>query len=226
MEKIQVISDTHGFHNQVFIQDNVDCIIHCGDSTNYYDIYHNQPEFDDFISWYSTINVEHKILIPGNHDSWSMKKYNIDKVKSLGIIYLEHEYYKLEGLKIFGSPYTPTFGNWHHMKDRAKLFRYWEELEENIDILITHGPPYGILDLSENRDGQLENCGDKALFKKILKVQPKYHCFGHIHNNNNCYNQGTRTIQGCKTTFMNCSMVEDGKFSKGLINNGLIINLK
>ena len=83
MEKIQVISDTHGFHNQVFIQDNVDCVIHCGDSTNYYYIKDNEIEFYDFIKWYSTINVKHKVLIAGNHDAWSTRKYNIDKVKDL-----------------------------------------------------------------------------------------------------------------------------------------------
>jgi Icc-related predicted phosphoesterase len=226
MKKIQVLSDTHGFHNQVFIQDNVDCVIHCGDSTNYFYSKDNEVEFYDFIKWYSTINVKHKVLIAGNHDAWSMRKYNIDKVKDLGIIYLEHEYYELEGLKLFGSPYTPTFGNWYHMKDRGKLSRYWEELEESIDILITHGPPYGILDLSENREGILENCGDKALLNRILKVKPKYHCFGHIHNNKYNLNQGTRTIQELDTIFMNCSMVKDGEFDKGLVNNGLIINLK
>lgn len=218
--KILAISDTHGMHNQLQIKQEIDCVIHCGDSTNYKSLINNEIEFRNFIEWFINLDVKYKILVPGNHDAWATKKYNVDFVKNKGIIYLDHEYYEIEGIKIFGSPYTPIFGDWYFMKDRSKLDRYWQELKEGIDVLITHGPPKGILDLSYNRDNILEYCGDVALRNHVFRTQPKYHCFGHIHNYKDIINQGTRNVDGYNTTFINCSMVEDGKFEKGLISQG------
>jgi len=220
--KIWHISDTHAHHHLLEIPENIDMVIHSGDSTNYFDYFHNQPEFERFIEWFSQLPIKHKILIAGNHDAWAMKKYNIDKVKSLEIIYLEHEYCDIQGQLIFGSPYTPTFGNWYFMKDRNKLHKYWEVLDTGIDILITHGPPKFILDLSHNINHELEYCGDLSLFKKVIEVEPQYHLFGHIHNSENCYNEGIRKYGN--TTFINSSVVTDNKFGK-LTSQGNIIEL-
>lgn len=221
--KIQVVSDTHGKHGEIKIEEGIDMIIHCGDSTNYYDIIPNEIEFRSFLEWFLALDVKYKVLIAGNHDAWAIKKYNVDFIKSKGIIYLEHEYVSIEGLKIFGSPYTPIFGNWHFMRDRSKINKYWEFLEPNIDILITHGPPKGILDLSRNRENVLEYCGDKALLNHVLRVKPKYHCYGHIHDYKDCLNQGVRIYEGI--TFINASVVEDGKFDYPPSSHGVIINI-
>lgn len=221
--KIKIISDTHGHHNLLNLEKDIDMIIHCGDSTNYKDLFRNQLEFDNFIKWYSEFDIKHKVLIAGNHDAWATKKYNIDKVKDLGITYLEHEYIEIEGLKIFGSPYTPNFCNWYFMKDRSKLDQYWKVLESDIDILVTHGPPKGMLDLAKDRENNLEFCGDLSLFNKVKQVKPKYHCFGHIHNNDNCYNQGIRVFRDI--TFINASVVTDGNFGH-LSSQGITINYK
>lgn len=221
--KIQIISDTHGKHNEIIIEDNIDMLIHAGDSTNWYETIPNEQEFHRFLEWFLAIDVKHKVLIAGNHDAWATKKYNTDFVKSKGIIYLEHEYIKIEELKIFGSPYTCTHGNWHFMKARDKMDKYWEYLKPDIDILITHGPPQGILDLSRNRANVLEYCGDKALLRHVLRVKPKYHVFGHIHNYEDCKNQGIRIYKDI--TFINASVVEDGKFDDPISSNGIIINI-
>jgi Icc-related predicted phosphoesterase len=217
------ISDTHRQHSSLVVPKNIDCVIHAGDSTNYYDQINNQLEFDDFIKWYSELNIKYKVLIAGNHDSWATKKYNRDKVKDLGVIYLEHEYVEIENKLIFGSPYTPTFGNWHFMKDRSKLSKYWEALSENIHVLITHGPCKGILDLSHSRDHKLEYCGDAALTKAVFQYKPKFHVFGHIHDSNGCYNSGTRKLPNIDTVFINASVVEDGKINQGVSSHGQII---
>lgn len=223
--KTWLISDTHAQHWSLSLpKEPIDCVIHAGDSTNYYSWVQNQPEFEDFIKWFSGLSIKHKILIAGNHDAWATKRYNIDRVKELGIIYLEHEYAEIENKLIFGSPYTPTFGTWHFMKDRGKLGQYWEALTDNIDILITHGAPKGILDLSHNRDHQLEYCGDSALTKAVFKNKPKYHVFGHLHDSKDCYNYGTRTLD-ISTKFYNCSVVEDGKFNEGVKHHGHIIEI-
>jgi len=221
--KIKIISDTHMQHEGLIIENDLDTIIHCGDSTNYRELIPNQQEFDIFIKWYSELPIKNKILIAGNHDAWSLKKYNVDKVKDLGITYLEHEYLELDGLIMFGSPYTPTFNNWDHMKDRSKLDRFWEVLNPGIDILITHGPPKCILDLSHDKDGKLEYCGDAALLRHVLKNKPKYQCFGHIHDSKGCFNQGVRILED--TIFINASCVTDGKIGQGVSSQGIIINI-
>lgn len=221
--KIQSISDTHGFHNDIQIDENIDMFIYGGDSTNYYDLYKNAPEFESFYNWIINLKVKYKILIAGNHDTWATKKYNIDKLKNNGIIYLENELIDIEGIKIFGSPITPNFGNWHFMKDRSKLDKFWQKaLNTDIDILVTHGPPKFILDLSHNKEHKLEYCGDKALFNHVMRIKPKYHIFGHIHNSDDCYNQGVRVYNDI--TFMNVSSVHDGRFDRGLTSNGITFN--
>ncbi len=221
--KIHLISDSHMQHESLVIPKDIETIIHSGDSTNYREPIPNQKEFDLFIKWYSDLPIKNKILIAGNHDAWSMKKYNKDKVKDLGIVYLEHEYYQLDDLLLFGSPMTPNFGNWYHMADRSKLDRYWQVLNPGIDILITHGPPKCILDLSHDRDGVLEYCGDAALLRHVLKNKPKYHTCGHIHNSDGCFNQGVRILED--TTFINASCVTDGKIGQGVSSHGITINI-
>lgn len=221
--KIQVISDTHSKHGEIKIEEGLDMIIHCGDSTNYRDLYTNEIEFRGFTEWFLSLDIKYKVLIAGNHDAWATKLYNKDFLKGKGIYYLEHEYVEIEGLKLFGSPYTPTFGDWYFMKDRSKLNKYWEYLEEGIDILITHGPPQGILDLSRDKDRTLEFCGDKSLLNHVFRVKPKYHVFGHIHNFKDCVNQGKRVYS--EINFINASVVEDGKFDYPPSSHGIIINI-
>ena len=111
------------------------------------------------------------------------------------------------------------------MKSRDKISRYWEALTEGIDLLITHGPGKGILDLSHNPKGVLENCGDGSLTKAVFKYQPKYHIFGHIHDSEGCFNSGIVKLSGRNTTFINASCVKDGRFDLGLTSIGQIIEI-
>jgi Icc-related predicted phosphoesterase len=111
------------------------------------------------------------------------------------------------------------------MRDRNKLDRFWRDaIHDNTDIVVTHGPPKGILDKSENRDGLMECCGDKSLLNKILEVQPAYHLFGHIHNGGNIVNAGLQKLSVCDTFFSNGSVVTDRKFGK-LSSNGNILEI-
>lgn len=222
--KFWAISDTHELHRQAIIPDKIDVLLYGGDSTNSFYLPQNLQEFEDFFDWLTNLSIEHKIIIAGNHDTWATKQYIRDKLKEAGIIYLENEYYTLNNLKIFGSPLTPTFGNWHFMKDRSKLDTYWRNLEEDIDILITHGPPASVLDLTENREYQLQQVGDVSLYKRVYQKRPKYHIFGHVHDFKSCRNFGTYKSD-FSTIFMNVSSVEDGQFKKGLIHNGIVFEL-
>jgi predicted phosphodiesterase len=222
--KIKFISDTHGFHRQLKIEDNIDMIIHCGDTTNYRELYKNEQEFTDFLEWYKELSIKHKLLCAGNHDFWATKKYNVEKCKEFGIIYLEHESIIIEGLNIFMSPYTPEFCSWAFNINRAKIDRYWQTIDENIDIFICHGPARGMLDLSHDKEGILEYCGDGALFKNLCRIKPKIFCSGHIHDSGGCFNYGMKKLDYPDITFLNAALVKDGAFSKGLIHQGITID--
>lgn len=215
------ISDTHGYHDLLKTPHDVNVVIHSGDCSNPRDPYNNEPEVRRFIDWYKELPIEYKIYVAGNHDS-SIEKGLVTKkdFSDNGIIYLENDYITIDGVKIFGSPYTPTFGNWSFMKDRVKLERLWRDaIHDDVDIVVTHGPSKGILDKAENRDHQLECCGDKSLLNRILEIQPSYHLFGHIHNNGDIINAGIQKLSNYTTWFSNGSVVTDRKFGI-LTSNG------
>ena len=223
--KVQLISDTHGKHSQMVIDETCDTIVHAGDSTNHYYLPINEVEFNHFIDWYSSLPIKNKILIAGNHDTWALKQYNREICKEKGIIYLEDQYFEIDGKLFFGSPWSPRFGNWHFMKNRNKLSLHWDKvLSKNIDLLITHTPPKSILDLSRDVSRNIEMCGCNGLLKAVLKYEPKHHVFGHIHNNTNILNFGIRTIG--KTSFYNASAMKDGYFEYPPENNkGIVIEI-
>jgi len=86
--------------------------------------------------------------------------------------------FEYEGLKFWGSPISPTFFDWSFNRDRGpKIKRHWDMIPNDTDILITHGPPAGILD----RNRKNVNCGCDDLLEALARVNPKLHVFGHIH---------------------------------------------
>lgn len=227
--KTWLISDTHGQHWHLTPPKDCELVIHAGDESNSHIPYQNETECKDFLNWFSGLNIRHKILIAGNHSAALEKRLVTKKeIKDMGIHYLEHEYLWIEERKFFGSPHTPTFGMWYFMKPRDTIVRQWEALEEGIDVLITHGPPKGILDITTDRDGKTEHVGDGALYKKVQEVLPRFHVFGHIHNGRgrNCdINSGIFSPGGSATTYINASVVQDGQIEQGTINNGYVIEI-
>jgi len=224
--KIWHISDTHTYHEQLRIPEGIDMVIHSGDCSNPKDPYNNEPEVREFLGWYKSLPIEHKIYVAGNHDT-SIEKGLVQPIEfaEAGILYLEDDLIDIEGVLIYGNPYTPNFGNWAFMKDRVKLDRYWPQaIPSYVDILVTHGPPKGILDKSYSRDRIFEMCGDKSLLNRVLEVQPAYHLFGHIHNHKDIINAGIQKLSKYDTWFSNGSVVTDGKFGF-LSSNGNIFEI-
>ena len=215
--RIWHISDTHTYHRLLEVPTDIDMVIFSGDCSNPRDPYPNEVEVRGFIDWYHSLKIPHKIFVAGNHDTSIEKRFVTNEdFKRGGIIYLENEDVTIEGIKIFGSPYTPTFGyGWAFNKDRNKLERIWRNIiDEDVDIVINHGPPKGILDLSTDRNGNIERCGDKSLLNRVKEVNPKLCLFGHIHNHLDIINQGTMKLSGLDTIFSNGSVVTDGRFGK------------
>lgn len=225
--KIWHISDTHTYHNLLEIPKGIDLVIHSGDCSNPRDPYVNEVEVRQFISWFGNLPIKNKLFVAGNHDS-SIEARLVTKkdFSDNGIIYLENEYVVIEGIKIFGSPHTPNFGNWSFMKDRVKLERFWRKaMHEECDVVVTHGPPKGMLDKSYDRNGNMEMCGDKSLLNRIIEIKPKLVCFGHIHNNDDIVNACIMKQSVVDIFYSNGSVVTDGRFGK-LSSNGNIITLK
>jgi len=97
-----------------------------------------------------------------------------------GTFYLENSSIDIEGIKIWGSPYSPSFGyGWAFNKDRGyDINEVWNTIPMDTDIVITHGPIYGYCDRT-SREGLNVGCAD--LYHRLNEVQPQLHFSGHIH---------------------------------------------
>lgn len=218
------ISDTHGFHEQIKIPNDIDMIIHAGDASNSKEAWKNEIEMRVFLTWYNNLNIEHKIYVPGNHDT-SIEQGMIYFTEYPSIALLNHNFITIEGIKLYGSPYTPIFCNWAFNVKYEQLLWYWKGIPFDTDILITHGPPLNIMDAFVDNNNGVSNVGDKYLFDKVYEIDPAYHIFGHIHDNSSIKNNGIRFIRDRTCTFINASMVKDNEFEKGIINEGITIKI-
>ena len=219
--KIWAISDTHMMHNELVVPDDIDLVIHTGDGTNSKSKYDNEPELREFIHWFHNLPIKHKIFTGGNHDS--ALAGNLVKIPD-DIIILQDRSIYIEGVKIFGSPYSITFGHgWSYNVSRDKSHVRWDSIDEDVDIIATHGPPMSILDVTRDRGKLVEQCGDKSLLKRVIQINPKYHIFGHLHDEVGVYNAGIfYNANLCDTRFVNASVVD---LRHKLTNNGQIIEI-
>ena len=228
--KIWHISDAHTKHKYLNPPEDCDIVIFSGDCSNPREPSINEMQVRDFITWFVSLPIKYKIFVAGNHDTSIEAGYlTKDNFESVGIIYLENSSIEIERLKIWGSPYTPSYGiGWAYNKKREKLHDLWATIPDDTDIIITHGPPKGIMDLAYHKiDNKwlLEYCGCRALLKRVFQIKPKLVCFGHIHDNEDNLNSGIRQLGTLPTIFSNGSVVTDGEFDKGPSNNGNLITI-
>jgi len=192
--KIVAISDTHGFHHQVQLPKG-DVLIHAGDVSKR----GLEEEIIDFLNWFQQQDFKYKIFIAGNHDFF-FEKATAERISALippDVIYLNDSGIAIEGINIWGSPVQPWFLDWAFNRQRGEeIDKHWQLIPKNTDILITHGPPKGILDTTAA--GIEAGCED--LFAKIQEVQPIYSIFGHIH-------EARGIVQQKHTQFINASVV-------------------
>lgn len=200
-------------HSQLNIPLGVDLVIHSGDATNHYDPMRNELEMHNFLEWFAALPIEEKVFVAGNHDT-SIEKGMIrpEYIEGLGIHYLYNSDVTISGQKIWGSPYTPTFGNWAFMKDRSKIAPVWSLIPDDADIVVTHGPPKGVLDLTYRHDNLIEMCGCAELRQRIQNIEPKLMCFGHIHNHKDIRNAGVKHVAEFSTIFSNGACCTDSKW--------------
>ncbi|WP_032134651.1 metallophosphatase domain-containing protein [Alistipes onderdonkii] len=185
---IAFLSDTHGKHCELKNLPQADMLIHAGDlSWN-----GTKEEIADFIEWFGTLNYRHKIFIAGNHD---------DCLDGAGIEGMPHDCYylcnggiEIEGVKIWGIPFF--LSDEIHWADLypEKIAR----IPQQTDILVSHCPPFGILDKSAFG----ANMGNEDLRKQVEIINPRYHLFGHIHEAYGVYKTS-------RTTFVNGAVVNE-----------------
>ena len=208
--KITFISDTHAKHNQVTSSlPGGDVLIHAGDISNK----GYRTEIQDFIKWFSTIeNYTHKIFIAGNHDFGCQDEVlAVQELLRLnpGSEYLYDDMFLIgdesadydDMVKVWGSPWQPEFYNWAFNLPRqgAELKEVWNMIPSDVDILITHGPPYGHLDYVAYSK---QNVGCELLRDRIDLIKPKIHVFGHIHSSYGYKFDGT-------THFFNAAVLDE-----------------
>ncbi len=227
---VTFISDTHGKHNQI-TQDlkGGDLLIHSGDISSMG--YHY--ELTAFYEWFDSIpNYTTKVFIAGNHD-WGFldaHRYILYKEAKMpqrtqelidsypNIHYLQDQALQVAienelTINLYGSPWQPAFNNWAFNSPRNgdQLKEIWDNIPNNTDILITHGPAYGYLDQVLGRS---ENLGCELLAERIKTLKPKIHVCGHIHS-------GHGYTYDKDTHFINASVLNE---SYNYANRPLTIN--
>jgi 3',5'-cyclic AMP phosphodiesterase CpdA len=193
---IDCISDLHGFYPQL---EGGDLLIVAGDLTA-----RDLPEERlRFLEWLADQKYRKKIWIAGNHDNslvnMKFKKLKEDSVEYLcdsGTEFIEYNEYDppvkgdfyTKTYKIWGSPWTSTFEGMNpHCKAFTKdtdqqLAEKWALIPEDTEILVTHSPPKGIMDLVERDDVSYENTGSLSLLRRARQLPNlKLFVFGHIH---------------------------------------------
>ncbi|KAL9652020.1 hypothetical protein ABK040_000361 [Willaertia magna] len=202
-----VMSDTHNKIENIREIPNGDVLLHCGDFTQEGTL----KEIEDFNKSLGKLKEKFKliIVIAGNHDYFMDPKFNqsldgnkIQKERKHPLlsncdVYLQDNSYIIENaIKIHGTPWTfskMAFG----CVDKSILKSTWGSIEKDVDILMSHTPPFNILDLAFDRrqkDNSVCNiCGSKHMSKAhwgnsifrqeiVYNIKPKVCCFGHVHD--------------------------------------------
>jgi len=193
--KFVFISDTHSLHEQVKVPAG-DVLVHAGD----FSMRGALPEVSAFLDWFEAQPHRYKVLVAGNHDFLAEREPGIFRaLLPESVIYLENSGVEIGGLRLWGSPITPWFFDWAFNRHRGADIRpYWEAIPPGTDMLITHGPPYSILD-EVLRDPRPVGCRD--LLHRIEEIRPRVHVFGHIH-------EGYGQLERDGTLFINAASVD------------------
>lgn len=195
MKKLVIISDTHTFHNKAVLPKG-DILIHAGDLE-----IRSALELQIIIEWFESLDFKHIIWIGGNHDFYleELYKNNIEPVMPENVYYLMNTEITIEGIKFWGSPFSSQFGRWAFMGHLEELKPIWDLIPSDTDIVITHSPPFGILDQTVH--GNI-SVGCPALRDKLKEIKPKIHICGHIHEAYGVY-------QDEHTTYINASLLNE-----------------
>lgn len=216
MTTIASTSDIHG--NLGFHVPKSDILTISGDICSAFDSH--SPTFQlhwlkgKFIPWCSELieknTVKHVVFIAGNHDFVldRVRKGDNDAFKIKwpdNVHYLYQSGVEIDGIKIFGTPWTTIFGNFVFMQDERVLNNYFREIPEGLDILLSHSPVYGFNDKPNQ-----ENLGSKSLRENVKRAMPKKVIVGHIHSGSHSVERlCLDPFEGKFVDIVNVSLVDD-----------------
>ncbi len=189
---IVCLSDTHGLHRGVSVPPG-DILVHAGDFFT-----ESNPDPDglrDFDEWLGELPHPHKIVVPGNHD-FAIEAHPIPHSLFKNAELLIDEGLDVLGLKFWGSPVTPLYSGAFGLSSSADRKRRYADIPVGVQMLITHGPPYGVLDHAPGEP----HAGCRQLLNAVLRIKPRVHIFGHIHGAHG-------VLTGRPTTFANVGLV-------------------
>lgn len=190
--KLVAISDTHNKHKQIKeFRDAIsrgeevggDVIIHAGDATGRGE----KGEVEAFLKWYGSLDFRHRLFTPGNHD-WLFERspeLGQELCDQYGVTLLHNKEVIIDDVKFYGSAVTPWFHSWAFNVARGPdIAKEWAKIPDDTNVLITHGPVYGIHDIVPYVDGTpKERVGCHDLYERVMKLEKlKMHFCGHIHH--------------------------------------------
>jgi len=177
--KFIALSDTHGQHrsrklNKFINENSADALLFAGDLQ-----LNNFDDGLDFIEWLHSLPYKYKVMTFGNHDG--NFENIVEKAKEYNDVFvLNNESVSIKGIRIWGSPHSLPFLSWFFMKSDKELEEVYKKIPNNVDILMTHVPTFGILDVT--KDGILT--GSMSLLNRIKELKKlKCHICAHIHEN-------------------------------------------
>lgn len=198
---IACISDTHGQEEYLRIAE-TDILVHCGDFSNLGSV----KEFERFAAWLKKQPQKQIFISPGNHDGLTQE--DPDQARAIiegsrpGVRLMLHEAAEIDGKKWFFSPWTPEWAGWWWMLGREEIAAKWAEIPDDTEVLITHGPPKGILDTVEREIGVNAGCAD--LYHRVGQLkQLRHHFYGHLH-----HSHGQIFVHN-GVSFHNCAVLDD-----------------
>lgn len=172
--RIVCLSDMHGLPYDAVIPEG-DVLVVAGDVC----LRGHPNELKRFNDFLGELPHPYKLFIAGNHD-WPLYHGTPKQIQTVvsNAIYLQDSGVDIDGVRFWGSPWQPEFMGWAFNLPRGQaLAAKWALIPDDTDVLVTHGPPFGILD--QVIKGEHVGCGD--LLAAVQRIKPKVHVFGHIH---------------------------------------------
>jgi Icc-related predicted phosphoesterase len=195
MASLCIVADTHRKHRELTIPE-CDILIHCGDFCSFEQ--EDEKTLDDVDVWFAEVPAKHVVCVGGNHDFLLQRR----EFRFAQATFLEDSLIEIDGLSIYGSPWCPDLSGFAYYATEDQLIERWRKIPSGVDILITHTPPYGFLDVPTSGDVHL---GCPHLHNELRRIRPRLHVFGHVHASHGAHTEGG-------TRFVNAAVVSGRNF--------------
>ena len=193
--RLVVVGDTHGMHEELGTLEG-DVLVHCGD---FCDGFREDPrDIANVDSWFERQRFELILCVGGNHDFGAQRRVDCGEPVFQHAVWLLDQAYVHRGVKFYGSPWLPHLQAWAFYQSAENLCAKWALIPDDTDVLVTHTPPFGILDQPRSRN---INCGCPHLLERVEVVKPRFHLFGHNH-------ASAGVQENHSTKFVNASVVD------------------